>query len=180
MLDGDVRLRSAATWVHTERMRIVSGGQTGVDRAALDAAIERGLAYGGWCPAGGWAEDRPEPPGLLADYPALRETPSSDPAVRTRLNVRDSDVTLVVVRSDGIASPGTRTTLAQAERLGRPHLVTAGTPEQVTAWLDALGPVGTLNVAGPRESEQPGVYALTRRLLDRVLSGEPRSPHQQP
>ena len=56
-------------------MKIISGGQTGVDRAALDVAIERGMDWGGWCPKGGWAEDFPEPPGLLAKYPHLKETP---------------------------------------------------------------------------------------------------------
>ena len=77
-------------------IRIVSGGQTGVDRAALDVAIELGIPYGGWCPRGGWAEDMPAPPGLLSRYPLLRETAGSDPAERTRLNVRDSDATLVL------------------------------------------------------------------------------------
>lgn len=149
-------------------MRIISGGQTGVDRAALDAAIDHRLPYGGWCPAGGWAEDRPEPPGLLADYPGLRETASSDPALRTELNVRDSDATLVVT-VEGVLSPGTELTVAHALRLGRPHLITAGRPGEVIAWLARLGEVETLNVAGPRESEQPGVYALTRRLLGGVL-----------
>ena len=56
-------------------LKIVSGGQTGVDRAALDVAIGRGIAYGGWCSKGGLAEDMPNPPGLLSRYPGLRETP---------------------------------------------------------------------------------------------------------
>src|SRR5581483_11936953 len=64
-------------------VKILSGGQTGVDRAALDAAITRGLPCGGWCPKGGWAEDMPGPPGLLALYPMLQETPLGDPAQRT-------------------------------------------------------------------------------------------------
>ena len=61
-------------------MKIISGGQTGVDRAALDVAIERGVSWGGWCPKGGWAEDFPEPPGLLARYSQLVETPLAEPA----------------------------------------------------------------------------------------------------
>jgi hypothetical protein len=72
-------------------LRIVSGGQTGVDRAALDVAVALGMPYCGWCPRGGWAEDMPEPPGVLARYPRLEETPSEDPAQRTRWNVRDSE-----------------------------------------------------------------------------------------
>jgi len=67
-------------------MEIISGGQTGVDRAALDVAIERGMAWGGWCPKGGWAEDFPDPPGLLAKYPHLKETAHSHPLQRTEWN----------------------------------------------------------------------------------------------
>jgi hypothetical protein len=70
-------------------MKIISGGQTGVDRAALDVAIERGMTWGGWCPKGGWAEDFPDPPGLLAKYPNLKETTLSHPLQRTEWNVRD-------------------------------------------------------------------------------------------
>jgi hypothetical protein len=54
-------------------MKLISGGQSGVDRAVLDVAVERGSDYGGWCPKDGWAEDLPEPPGLLAKYPQLRK-----------------------------------------------------------------------------------------------------------
>ena len=147
--------------------RIVSGGQTGADRAGLDAAIAHGLDYGGWCPRGGWAEDRSLPPGLLADYPALRET-AAEPELRTWLNVRDSSATLIV-RGATVTSPGSDLTRRAAARLGRPCLVTTGDPDEVLAWLAGLGRRPVLNVAGPRESEQPGVYTLTRALLDAVL-----------
>ena len=70
-------------------MKIISGGQTGIDRA-LDAAIEMGVDYGGWCPRGGWAEDFPKSPGLLARYPLLRETPSAEPIQRTEWTARPS------------------------------------------------------------------------------------------
>ncbi|GAB7004845.1 putative molybdenum carrier protein [Nocardioides sp. AN3] len=151
--------------------RIMSGGQTGVDRGALDAAKEAGRAYGGWCPSGGLAEDRPEPPGLLADYPELRSTPSSDPAERTRRNIRDSDATLVI-RADGSSSPGTDLTIETADRLGRPCLVTEGDPDAVLAWLDGLGSDLTVNVAGPRESEQPDGYRVAYLLLQQVLEAD--------
>src|SRR2546425_1493353 len=82
----------------TRGLRIRSGGQTGVDRAALNAAVLTGRPYEGWCPKGGWAEDflRPPgllPPGLLMKYPHLMETPSKSPEQRTEWNVRDSAAT---------------------------------------------------------------------------------------
>lgn len=149
--------------------RIVSGGQTGVDRAALDVAVRLGLEYGGWCPLGGWAEDHPSPPGLLAAYPSLREAASADPAERTRLNVRDSDATLVVCAPD-VQSAGTSLTVSAAAALGRPCLVSAGDVREVLAWLDRLSPGRTLNVAGPRASEWPEGYDVARSLLEAVLA----------
>jgi len=153
-------------------VRIVSGGQTGADRAALDAALAAGLEYAGWCPSGGRAEDLPEPPGLLAQYPGLREAPSADPEVRTRLNVRDSHATLVV-RAAHVPSLGTDLTVETAGALGRPCLVTDGSVDEVRHWLEGLGHGLTLNVAGPRESEQPGLYAVARVLLDALLERGP-------
>ena len=82
-------------------MKLLSGGQSGVDRAVLDVALAHGIAYGGWCPQGGWAEDFPEPPGLLARYPKLKETPLADPAQRTEWNVRDADACLIIVDAGG-------------------------------------------------------------------------------
>ncbi len=151
--------------------RIVAGGQTGADRAALDFAVRHRLPYGGWCPRGGWAEDRPQPPGLLADYPALRETASADPAERTALNVREADATLIVVdpRAGG-PSPGTAATLADARALGRRCEVIdvrdARAPARLRALLESLCEGATLNVAGARESESPGLYAMTGALLE--------------
>ena len=142
-------------------IRVVSGGQTGVDRAALDAALAAGHAVGGWCPAGRWAEDGPLPP----RYP-LRETAQADPAERTRLNVRDSDATLVLAPSP--LSGGTALTVRLAEARGRPVRVVdpAGEgPEASARWLAGLGRPLVLNVAGPRESEAPGVYGAARAWL---------------
>src|SRR5689334_1820959 len=101
------------------RLVIVSGGQSGVDRAALDVANELQIPYAGFCPRGGWAEDFPQPPGLLARYPLLRETPLADPAQRTEWNVRESDAVLILVDRCGLAaSEGTvlAQTLAARER----------------------------------------------------------------
>jgi hypothetical protein len=136
-----------------------------VDRAALDVALELGLPCGGWCPRQRWAEDGPIDP----RYPLL-ETPASDPAQRTGWNVRDSDATLVLLR--GAASGGTALTLAVAERLGRPclsvDLASAPDASDVRAFL-ARHAVRTLNVAGPRESQRPGIHAEALAFLRRVL-----------
>jgi hypothetical protein len=148
-------------------VKIVSGGQTGVDRAALDVALEMGIECGGWCPAGRMAEDGP----IDARYP-LRETPSTDPTQRTEWNVRDSDGTLILTA--GTPSPGTDAAIAEARELGRPHYTYhAGSPEDVAVfrrWLQVYR-IHTLNVAGPRESEAPGIYAEARRILNALLSG---------
>ena len=147
-------------------MRIVSGGQTGVDRAALEVALARGLACGGWCPRGRRAEDG----AIDARFP-LRETPSAYYAVRTRWNVRDSDATLILVR--GAPHGGTALTLECARALGRPHRIVdlGGDPDAagVRAWLIEQK-VRVLNVAGPRESQSPGIGVLARGFLEQVLS----------
>jgi Circularly permutated YpsA SLOG family len=159
-------------------MKIISGGQSGVDRAALDAAIACGVAWGGWCPRGGWAEDFPDPPGLLARYPGLRETPLSDPAQRTEWNVRDSDAILIIVDRTGLAaSKGTRGATEWTGRYSKPLLVVdAGQPDadgQAAAWLRGqrrrFGADMALGVGGPRESEASGIYASARSLMVRVL-----------
>jgi Circularly permutated YpsA SLOG family len=160
-------------------MMIITGGQTGVDRAALDVAIEHGIAWGGWCPQGGWAEDFPDPPGLLDRYPALRETPCSDPAQRTEWNVRDSDVVLIIVDRAGLGvSKGTTGAKEWTSHYGKPLLVVdAGQPGaavQVAGWLqeqtERFGAHMKLGVGGPRESEAPGIYSRTHRLLASALS----------
>jgi len=145
---------------------LVSGGQTGVDRAALDAALELGIPHGGWCPHGRRAEDGPLPARYL-----LRETPSPAYAQRTRWNVRDADGTLLLLR--GEPGGGTALTLREARSQGRPvlcwELEGDADPAAIHAWL-AGHRIGVLNVAGPRESESPGIYDLARRLLLSVLA----------
>jgi hypothetical protein len=175
--------------VRPEVARILSGGQTGVDRAALDFAIAAGLEYGGWCPRGGWAEDATLPPGVLGRYPLLRETPSGDRAQRTLWNVRDADATLILVgHAAQLDTPGTRLTRRWARELGRPlavvvalgdegareqaATVAARAVEELLAEMPAGG--GALNVAGPRESEAPGIERVAGSLLEQLLLSPPR------
>ncbi len=153
--------------------KLVSGGQTGVDRAALDLALEVGLACGGWCPQGRRAEDGPIP----ARYP-LVETGSPRYPVRTAWNVRDADATLVLCR--GEPDGGTRLTVSEAVKKRRPYrVVDLADPEdpcEVAAWLEAGG-VRILNVAGPRESSAPGIHreslAYLRAVIATVGEGRP-------
>jgi len=164
-----------------QRLTIVSGGQSGVDRAALDAAIARGIPYAGWCPKGGWAEDFPDPPGVLARYPLLQETPSVDPAQRTEWNVRDSDACLILVDAGGVAvSLGTALTAELAARYAKPLLVVdvgaTDAAERISDWLAALLAARAsdaslrLMIGGPRESEAPGIYGRARGSLSALLS----------
>jgi hypothetical protein len=149
-------------------LTIVSGGQTGVDRAALDVAIELGIPTGGWVPKGRRAEDGVIP----ARYANLREAESRDPAVRTCLNVRDSDATLIL--SHGPLTGGSRLTLAEATRLGRPalHVDLADRPDAdvaaaIRAWLSVVRPA-ILNIAGPRASGDARIGERAAQVLRAV------------
>ncbi len=152
------------------RVTVVSGGQAGVDRAALDVALDLGLPCGGWCPKGRLAEDGP----IDRRYP-LRETPSDEYAQRTEWNVRDSDGTLVLTR--GAVTGGTAYTVDVAARLRKPSLVIdvehPSPVAEVIRWLQDHH-VRVLNVAGPRESKAPGIYETSARFLRDCLSGENR------
>jgi Circularly permutated YpsA SLOG family len=156
-------------------LKIVTGGQTGVDRAALDVAIELGIPYCGWCPKGGWAEDLPTPPGLLALYPNLRETPEADPAERTAWNVRDSDRLLILVDSGGTeASKGTAFARDCAAALSKPCLVVdlghGDALEEARAFLGEGEEALALGIGGPRESEAPRIYAKAKTFLHALLA----------
>jgi hypothetical protein len=153
----------------TPSIAIVSGGQTGVDRAALDVALELGMACGGWCPKGRRAED-----GVIHARYRLRESPSADSAERTEWNVRDSDGTLILTAGSGMALRG-GTALARdiATRLARPLLIIdldhPPAAEDVRAWLGDRR-ITRLNVAGPRESEQPGIGPAAHRFLKKCFA----------
>ena len=132
----------------------MSGGQTGVDRAALDVGIALGIAHGGWCPFGRIAEDGPIP-----DLYHLHEHPSPKYSDRTKQNVIDSDATLIFYGSS--LEGGTLKTFRYTETLGKTclkiRLTHPGRVERVREWL-VHHQVRTLNVAGPRASKEPEIY----------------------
>jgi len=146
--------------------KIVSGGQTGVDRAALDAAFSLTIPCGGWCPAKRWAEDGP----IDERYP-LTETTSEQYAQRTKWNVRDSDGTLII--SNGPLTGGTRSTHLLAEQHHKPcwiiNLSDGIDSDAIRQWLET-NDIKILNVAGPRESSQPGIYNRARQVLLELLA----------
>ena len=134
--------------------KIISGGQTGVDRAALDVSLELGIPCGGWCPKGKKAEDGP----IDARYP-LKDTGSAKYQVRTEKNITESDGTLVL--TEGRLTGGTALTIKLAQEFKKPYMVVdlaqGGNAVSVRAWIEAYK-IETLNVAGPRESKVPGIH----------------------
>ncbi len=150
-------------------LTVRSGGQTGVDRAALDAALAASVPVTGWCPAGRRAEDGPIP----ERYP-LTETPRTEYAQRTSWNVRDADATLILAR--GPLEGGTAKTARSAEGQGRPLRVvdlaaepdTTAAAEAAAVWIQEMG-TRELNVAGPRESTAPGIYAEALVFMTALL-----------
>ncbi len=145
--------------------RIISGGQTGVDRAALDAALELGLPAGGWCPRGRRAEDG----SIDLKYP-LQETHSPYYPVRTAKNVLEADGTLILTR--GKPRGGTALTLKLARFHKRPYLVMdlKKGDDKEALWQWGKGNhIAVLNVAGPREGEAPGIYDQAFGFLKEVL-----------
>jgi hypothetical protein len=179
-----------------EPITIVSGGQTGADRAALDFAIKYGLPYTGWCPRGRRAEDD-----RIPERYELQETPSRSYALRTEWNIRDSDATVVfTIRED--VTGGTALTLRLAAALEKPHLHLSRTALEAEPHSTKVAAatllrflqvhnVGVLNVAGPRASQEPEISlfvhnvllvaidpnnAYTRRILDAFDSDGPPRP----
>ena len=147
--------------------RIVSGGQTGVDRAALDVAIALGIQHGGWCPAGRLSED-----GSIPSRYQLDEMDATDYPARTEQNVVDSDATLILY--EGRLKGGTLLTRRICQRLDKPHLCLRFDDSQareVSRWLAELKPQ-TLNIAGPRESTSPGIFDRSMQFLLAVLASQ--------
>jgi predicted Rossmann-fold nucleotide-binding protein len=149
-------------------MKIVSGGQTGVDRAALDAAMTSGVESGGWCPQGRLAEDGPIP----AKYP-VTELPNGGYRQRTRRNVIDSDGTAIICF--GAPSGGTELTRLFCIEERRPHVLIDAeqlsverASMEIRRFIDAAA-ISVMNVAGPRASGEPRAYAYASKVILSVL-----------
>lgn len=147
---------------------IYSGGQTGVDRAALEMAIELDIPHGGWCPRGRLAEDGP-----IAKKFKLKETESDRYYVRTERNVKEAEGTLILYRR--ALSGGTALTRSYAQRHRKPHLCiplkAVSTLKQIArirTWLHEHK-ISILNIAGPRESSAPGIASEAKQLLRQLL-----------
>jgi len=148
--------------------KVISGGQTGVDRAGLDAAINAGIPVGGYCPRGRLAED-----GTIPDKYPLMELESIEPYYRTEQNVIHSDWTLILNKD--LLSEGTKLTYDFTVRYGKPRLIIQLdddkmiTPEQVINWIKGHL-INTLNIAGPRESKFPeGIYSNAFAYLEKIF-----------
>lgn len=154
-------------------MKIISGGQAGVDRGALDASMALGVPVGGWCPRGRRAEDGEIPP----KYDRLVEARSADYRERTKLNVCDADCTILLVDGRKIG-PGTRLTERLCTQMKCP-VILADVKSMVRGGVDDDADVvaefllrhkpAIVNVAGSRESTNPGIQQRARRFMTEVL-----------
>lgn len=147
---------------------IINGGQTGAERAALDFAIKNEISHGGWCPKGRVEED-----GALDPKYRLKETPSEDTSERTEWNVRDSDASILFSLAEKPAG-GSKKTITTAKKLKKPslhlHRGMLGVSEKLIAFMDKHHPIRRLNVAGPKESEEPGIYNWVTNILEQTKS----------
>jgi 23S rRNA pseudouridine1911/1915/1917 synthase len=151
---------------HVEVSRVISGGQTGVDRAALDVAIALKIPHGGWCPKGRLAEDGP-----IDEQYQLIENESKDYAVRTRQNVIDSDGTLILIEE--VLQGGTRLTQRIANQLNKPclclRLVDDPQVDEVLSWMEKNA-VRDINIAGPRGSHSETIYSRANVFCQKLFT----------
>ncbi len=154
--------------------RVVSGGQTGVDLAALDAAIEQDIEIGGWCPRGCINETGLIPTKYRPFLKEISETFQSEQEnydARTKANIQDSDGTLIIVPEKQLyqqVQDGTKLTVEEVMRVKKPYFIFDLSKEEAVVecidWLKKEG-ILSLNVAGPRESSCPGIYKQTCNVL---------------
>ena len=144
---------------------IISGGQTGVDRAALDIALKLKITCGGWCPKGRLAED-----GIIEPRYPLKESFSIKAEIRTKLNVLDATGTLIFIKGDEM-DKGTLLTIEMCKMYKKPYLVLNINDQKMdmlsifNTWITKFK-IGILNIAGPRESSSPGIYTSSFNLLE--------------
>jgi hypothetical protein len=151
--------------LRNKKIKIISGGQSGVDRAALDFALKHRISCGGWCPLGRMAED-----GKIPDRYPLKETESKDPSFRTRKNIEDSDGCLIIYSHE--MDEGSRYTLLYAKKEMKPvyliGLKDGINLREFKLWID-INHIKTLNVAGPRESSDEGIYGFALNVLKELF-----------
>lgn len=143
-----------------------------MDRAAMDVARKYNIPLCGWCPKGGWAEDYPSAPGLLRDYPELKETPAEGTEQRTLWNMRDAGAILTILPEGSLPSKGTDTGLEAGKKLGKPMYTASGIKDVpgIIRWMKRL-PEGTeICVGGPRASECSGAYRTTEEIMTEVIT----------
>ena len=150
--------------------KLVSGGQTGVDQAALQIAINFKILHGGWCPKGRLAEN-----GVIPDIYFLKETDSNDVSVRTKHNIRDSDGTLILIPNNNTdITDGTIFTIKEVKEQSKPHLIISlsqdkeDAVESIVEWSQS-NDIKILNIAGPRESQAPGIHHLSLIFLEKLI-----------
>lgn len=147
--------------------KIISGGQSGVDRSALDFSIKYNIPHGGYCPKNRWAEDGPIP-----NIYNLTETKGESPETRTYENVLSSDGTLLIYKD--IRDEGSMKTIVFCKQNNKAileiKLLRAFDKEQFVLWIK-LNQIKVLNIAGPRESNSPGIYKETTPLLETLFFG---------
>ena len=154
--------------VRPDCAKIISGGQTGADRAAMDWAMEHQVPHGGWCPKGRQAEH-----GRIPERYSLRETPSDDSAQRTEWNIRDSDGTVIFSIGPRLTG-GSKQTAELARQHGKPMLhlcknAKDSVPEQALIEFIVRNQIHSLNIAGPRASEEPDIATFVREVLDKTF-----------
>ena len=152
--------------------KIISGGQTGVDRDALDWAIDRGIDHGGWCPKGRISEE-----GVIPTTYNLKETQSDKYPARTRLNIADSNITIIIVPYEGYSGRGTKLTMDICDKIGAARFQIYPGKESVLCKevVDALEPIDwaspglIVNVAGPRGSRFKDSKSFVYKVLDSIF-----------